>query len=175
MHWTTNHIELKIIVPVEEAGVVLGVVGVTSDAGVVVVTSDAGVVGVTSDAGVVGITSDAGVVVVTSDASVVGVTTDTVVSFSVTSTIVEAEVDLVSESPTVDCSNGSSSSVDVSCVVTVVLEVVVVISGIVYGKSTDPDIPSASVVIVYLGVVVLEIMSINEDAVDFEPVPPPNA
>jgi hypothetical protein len=53
----------------------------------------------------------------------VGVTTDTVVSFSATSTIVEAEVDSVSESPTVDC------SVDVSCVVTVVLEMVVVISG----------------------------------------------
>ena len=46
----------------------------------------------------------------TSDADVVGVTTDTVVSFSATSTIVEAEVDSVSEFPTVDCSNGSSSS-----------------------------------------------------------------
>ena len=61
---------------------------------------------------------------------------------------------------------------DFSCVVTVVLEMVVVISGIVYGKSVDPDIPSASVVIVYLGVVVVEITSINEDAVDFEPVLP---
>jgi hypothetical protein len=99
---------------------------------------------------------------------VVGVTTDTVVSFSATSTIVEAEVDSVSESPTVDC------SVDVSCVVTVVLEMVVVISGIIYGKSVDLDIPLASVVIVYLGVVVVEITSINEDAVDFEPVPPPD-
>ena len=49
---------------------------------------------------------------------------------------------------------------------------VVFISGIVYGKSVDPDIPSASVVIVYLGVVVVEITSINEDAVDFEPVLP---
>ena len=61
---------------------------------------------------------------------------------------------------------------DISCVVTVVLEMVVFISGIVYGKSVDPDIPSASVVIVYLGVVVVEITSINEDAVDFEPVLP---
>ena len=58
----------------------------------------------------------------------------------------------------------------VSCVVTI--EVVVVISGVLAGKSVDPDIPSASVVIVYLGVVVPEIMSINGDAVDFEPVPP---
>jgi hypothetical protein len=65
--------------------------------------------------------------------------------------------------------------VDVSCIVTVVLEMVVVISGIIYGKSVDPDIPSASVVIVYLGVVVLEIMSINEDAVELEPVLPSDA
>jgi hypothetical protein len=65
--------------------------------------------------------------------------------------------------------------VDVSCIVTVVLEMVVVISGIIYGKSVDTDIPSASVVIVYLGVVVLEIMSINEDAVEFEPVLPSDA
>ena len=157
-----------------------GVVEVTSDAGVVVVTSDTGVVavtsgGVTSDAGVVVVTSDADVVGVPSDAGVVGVTADTVVSFSVTSTIVEGEVDSVSESPTVDCSNGSSSlSVDVSYVVAIVLEVVVAISGIVYGKSVDLDIPLASVVTVYLGVVVVEITSINEDAVDFEPVPPPD-
>jgi hypothetical protein len=68
------------------------------------------------------VTSDAGVVGVTSDAGVVGVTTDTVVSFSVTSTIVEGEGDSVSESSTVDCSNGSSSlSVDVSYVVAIVL------------------------------------------------------
>jgi hypothetical protein len=65
--------------------------------------------------------------------------------------------------------------VDVSYVVAIVLEVVVAISGIVYGKSVDLDIPLASVVIVYLGVVVVEITSINEDAVDFEPEPPPDA
>ena len=64
---------------------------------------------------------------------------------------------------------------DASCVVTVVLEMVVVISGIVYGKSVDPDIPLASVVIVYFGEVVLEIMSINEDSVEFEPVLPSDA
>ena len=165
-----------------------GVVGVTSDTGVVGVTTDAGVAVVTSDAGVVVLTFDVGVVVVTSDASVVGVTSgaivlgvtsgacvvevtdDNVFSISVTSTIVEAEVDSVF--PRVDCSNGSSSllSVDVCCVVKI--EVVVVISGVLAGKSVDPDIPSASVVIVYLGVVVLEITSINGDAVDFESVPP---
>ena len=54
----------------------------------------------------------------------------------------------------------------VSCVVTI--EVVVVISGVLAGKSVDPDIPSASVVIVYLGVVVSE-------TVEFEPVPPADA
>lgn len=64
---------------------------------------------------------------------------------------------------------------DFSCVVTVVLEMIVVISGIIYDKSVDPDIPSASVVIVYLGVVVVEFMSINEDAVEFEPVLPSDA